>query len=134
MLAFRALTSDDGELLWAAVKCYVRDRSTLNRSMTEAREHAEQGFEQITKMFCNSIVKHCHDWIDSFIKTDAAEDLTQCGTLAGVIKHLSLLKEAANTASPPCSTAEPMEICPRSRSMHAAASAPPSPRTLRKRH
>jgi hypothetical protein len=116
------------ELLWAAVKRYVRDRSTHNRSMTEAREHAEQGFEQITKMFCNSIVKHCHDWIDRFLTTDDAEDLQQCGTLAGVIKHLELLKiaeEASNVTSP-------TQIQPPPPAAAAASSSPA--RTLRKRH
>ena len=63
------------ELLWAQVKRYVAERSTHNRSMTEAREQTEQGFEQVTKLFCNSIVKHCHDWIDSFLATEAAGDL-----------------------------------------------------------
>jgi hypothetical protein len=57
------------------------------RSLTEARQQTEDGFEAVTEMFCNSIVKHCHDWIDHFLQTDAAEGLLQCGTLAGVIKH-----------------------------------------------
>jgi transposase len=118
------------ELLWAAVKRYVRDRSTHNRSMTEAREHTEQGFEQITKMFCNQIVKHCHDWIDRFLTTDDAEDLQQCGTLAGVSKHLSLLK-AASKEEATITTAQPISIQP-----PAAASVPiaSSARTLRRRH
>jgi len=116
------------ELLWAKVKRYVAARSTHNRSLTAAREQTEQGFEQITKMFCNSIVKHCHDWIDQFLLTDAAEDLQQCGTLAGVIKFLPLLK----AASTPTTTAPPMQICP-PLSPPAAAVALPS-RTLRQRH
>jgi hypothetical protein len=120
------------ELLWAKVKRYVAERSTHNRSPTEAREQTEQGFEQITKLFCNSIVKHCHDWIDAFLKTEAAEDLQQCGTLAGVIKHLPLLKAAGGTASTPMATAQPMEIC--APPAAAAASAPSRARTLRKRH
>jgi hypothetical protein len=76
------------ELLWAKVKRYVADRSLLGRSITEARQQTEEGFEQITKMFCNSIIKHCHDWIDAFLKTESAEDLQQCGSLAGVINPL----------------------------------------------
>jgi len=83
------------ELLWAQVKRYVAARSTHGRSLTEARQQTEEGFEAVTKMFCNSIVRHCHDWIDQFLQTDAAEDLLQCGTLAGVIKHLPLLKAAS---------------------------------------
>ena len=119
------------ELLWAAVKRYVRDRSTLNRSTTEAREHAEQGFEQITKMFCNQIVKHCHDWIDRFLATDEAEDLQQCGTLAGVIKHLSLLK-AASTEGEAIMKTQPISIQPPPAA--AAVSIVTSARTLRRRH
>ena len=116
------------ELLWAQVKRYVADRSTLNRSMTETREQTEQGFEQISKMFCNSIVRHCHDWMDAFIASEAAEDLQQCGSLAGVIKHLSLLQIANETATTSSSDAVPMQIIP------SEPSPPPSTRILRKRH
>jgi hypothetical protein len=114
------------ELLWAKVKRYVAQRSTHNRSMTEARTQTEEGFEQVTKMFCNSIVKHCHDWIDAFLLTEAAEDLQQCNTLAGVVKALPLLKA---TSAP---TAQPMDICPPA-APAATVTAPPA-RTLRKRH
>jgi hypothetical protein len=117
------------ELLWAKIKRYVADRSTHNRSMTEAREQTEQAFEQISKMFCNSIVKHCHDWIDSWLETEAAQDLQQCRTLAGVIKHLSLIKIANAEPSPPASSSVLLVPAPAS----AAPTAPPS-RTLRRRH
>ena len=116
------------ELLWAKVKRYVADRSTLNRSITETRQQTEEGFEQITKMFCNNIVKHCHDWIDGFLKTDAAEDLQQCGTLGGVIKYLPLLK--ATSTSPNINP--PMQILP-SPAVPAGILTSPT-RTLRKRH
>jgi hypothetical protein len=119
------------ELLWAAVKRYVANHSTLGRSMTLAREHTEEGFETITKMFCNSIIKHCHDWIDSFLQTEAADDLQQCGTLAGVMKHLSLL-QAASTVAPEIPPAPPIHI-PAPLAPAAAASAAPL-RNLRKRH
>jgi len=82
------------ELLWAKIKRYVADRSMHKRSMTEARKQTEEAFEQVSKMFCNSVVKHCHDWIDRFVGTESAEDLQQCHNLAGVIKNLSLLKAA----------------------------------------
>jgi hypothetical protein len=119
------------ELLWAQIKRYVADRSTHNRSMTETREQTEGAFEQITKMLCNSIVRHCHDWIDQFIASEAAEDLQQCGTLAGVIKYLPLLK----AASAPPSTAQPMESSPPwPPAAASAASAAPPARTLRRRH
>ena len=123
------------ELLWAQVKRHVAERSTHNRSMTEAREQTEQGFEQVTKLFCNSIVKHCHDWIDGFLATEAAGDLQQCGTLAGVIKHLSLLKAASDSvsnSSRSSNTPQAMQIC-----VHLpapASSTAPSARNLRRRH
>jgi transposase len=116
------------ELLWAQVKRYVAAHSTHGRSLTEARGQTEEGFEVVTKMFCNSIVKHCHDWIDQFLQTDAAEDLLQCGSLAGVIKYLPLLK----AASAPITAAAPMQIDPPP-PVPAAVIAPPA-RTLRKRH
>ena len=123
------------ELLWAQVKRYVAERSTHNRSMTEAREQTEQGFEQVTKLFCNSIVKHCHDWIDGFLATEAAGDLQQCGTLAGLIQHLSLLKAASDSissSSRSSNTPQPMQICA---PLPAPASfIAPSVRNLRRRH
>lgn len=115
------------ELLWAAVKRYVAARSTHGRSLTEAREQTEEGFEDITKMFCNNIVKHCHDWIDQFLQMDAAEDLLQCGTLAGVIKHLPLLRAASTSTA----AAAPMQIDPPPPALAAAIA--PHARTLRKR-
>ena len=119
------------ELLWAKIKRYVADRSTHNRSVTEAREQTEEAFEQITKMFCNGIIKHCHDWIDAFIKTDAAEDLTQCGTLAGVIKSLPLLKLASSTAQS-TNTAHLTPIQPIASATFVPSVSPA--RTLRERH
>jgi transposase len=120
------------ELLWAAVKRYVADRCTHNRSMTETREQTEEAFEQITKMLCNSIVRHCHDWIDQFIASEAAEDLQQCGTLAGVIKHLSLLNATSEQIPPGESDALHTKISPRP--PPAAASVPATARSLRCRH
>jgi hypothetical protein len=119
------------ELLWAKVKRYVADRSTHNRSVTQARSQTEDGFREITKMFCNSIVKHCHDWIDSFLRTDDAGDLQQCGTLAGVIKHLSLLKLAGDDAIQKENT--PPKIPPPMPAAAAASCASPR-RPLRARH
>ena len=83
-------------------------------------------------MFCNSIVKHCHDWIDSFIPTEAAEDLQQCGTLAGVIKSLPLLKLASDLRS---STANqtPAALSRILLPLPLPSVASPA-RTLRKRH
>ena len=89
-------------------------------------------FEQITKMLCNSIVRHCQDWIDQFIASEAAEDLQQCGTLAGVIKHLSLLNATSEQIPPSESDALHTKIPPRPTS--AAASVPAIARSLRCRH
>lgn len=119
------------ELLWAKVKRYVADRSTHNRSKTEAREQTEEAFEQVTKLFCNSIIKHCHDWIDSFLRTDAAEDLKQCGTLAGVIKSLPLLQLAGSTQQQ-SNTTPAAPIQPPSATSAAPVASPA--RTLRNRH
>jgi len=120
------------ELLWARVKRYVAARSTHNRSLTEARAQTEHSFEQVTKLFCNSVVKHCHDWIDAFLTTDAADDLQQCGTLAGVIKHLPLLKAVSAPACSPATAAQAQQIC---RSPPAAPASAASPaRALRRHH
>jgi hypothetical protein len=119
------------ELLWAKVKRYVADRSTHNRSMTEAREQTEQAFEQVTWVFCNEVIKHCHCWIDAFLKTDEAEDLQQCGTLAGVIKHLSLLHASSEQIPPDESTALHSKIHPPPPSPAPSPAAPA--RNLRRR-
>ena len=99
------------EFLWAKIKRYVADRSIHKRSMTEARAQTEEAFEQVTKMFCNSVVRHCHNWIDQFLCTDTAEDFHQCGCLAGVMKHLQLLK-LAETTQQHSTTASPAPIQP----------------------
>ena len=119
------------ELLWAAVKRYVADRSIHNRSITEARQQTEEGFEKITSMFCNNVVKHCHDWIDGFLQTAEAEDLQQCGTLAGV-KHLPLLKLANQQAPPGARTVRETEIPPAFPASAASAAFPA--RSLLRRH
>jgi len=119
------------ELLWAKVKRYVADRSTLNRSINEARQQTEEGFEQITKMFCNSIVKHCHNWIDNFIQTESAEELQQCGSLAGVIKYLPLLKASSTTTN----NTQPVQFhSPLAASVDPTAPPTSKANTLRKRH
>jgi hypothetical protein len=141
------------ELLWAKVKRYVADRSSHNRSKTEAHEQTEEAFQQVlsglkvvltntlltncttqqqvTKTFCHSVMKHCHDWIDSFLRTDAAEDLQQCSTLAGVIKSFPLLKLAGFTQQQSNTTpAAPIQLP----SAPPAAPVAPPIRTLRKRH
>lgn len=105
------------ELLWAQVKRYVADHAVHNRSMDLARQQTEEAFERVTKMFCNRIVKHCHDWIDGFIKTEEAEDLQQCQNLAAVIKSLPFLKAASDA---PSSAAKPAAV-----SIPAAAQAVP---------
>jgi hypothetical protein len=115
------------ELLWAKIKRYVADRATHNRSMTETREQTEEAFEKVSKMFCNSIVKHCHDWIDYFLSTDDAQDFQQCGTLAGVIKSLPLLQ----AASEPSNTAHLIKICPPPSSV--SSTMPAAARSLRRR-
>lgn len=122
------------ELLWAEVKRQVATQSTLNRSMIETRQQTEDVFETINHIFCTSIIKHCHDWIDTWLKTDDAEDLKQCRTLAGVIRYLPLLKlatkEQPNHMSTSAADQQTMDI----------SSPPPPPiptpsaRTLRKRH
>jgi len=123
------------ELLWAEVKRYVADRCYHKRSPAEARAQTEEGFAQVTYGFIVNIIKHCHDWIDGFLATEEAGDLRQCGTLAGVIKWLPLLKAAGDskpTLPDTSSTAQPMDISP---PPPAPASAPAgSSRTLRTRH
>lgn len=124
------------ELLWAEIKRQVANQSTINRSMIETRQQTEDVFESINHIFCTSIIKHCHDWIDAWIKTDDAEDLKQCGTLAGVIRSLPLLKLA--TQEQPKHMSTPAD----EQSMDISSPPPPPPpptsippiRTLRKRH
>jgi hypothetical protein len=114
-------------------KRYVAERCYHKRSPEEARAQTEEGFAQVTYGFILNIIKHCHDWIDGFLATEEAGDLRQCGTLAGVIKWLPLLKAAGDsrptlTGAP---TTQPMDISP---PPPTPASAPAAcSRTLRKR-
>jgi hypothetical protein len=119
------------ELLWSKVKRFVADRATHNRSITETRQQTEEAFEAITCSFCINIIKHTHDWMDDFIQNGDSTDLQQCGSLAGVIKHLPLLKLANAKPQTDHSGVAPMEI-----DTPAPAAAPPAPsnaRSLRQR-
>jgi len=123
------------ELLWAAIKRQVASHSSANRSITETRSQTEDAFEQITKPFCNNLVKHCHDWIDAFLQTDGAEDLAQCRTLAGVMESIHLLKAANAAPYPHASHALPDQLSPiQSFPAAAAASAPSTRRSMHLRH
>ena len=94
------------ELLWARIKRHAADCAHLGRSVDECREDTEDAFEAITSMFCNSIITHCHDWIDKFLQSEEAEDLRQCGSLRGVIRNAHLLRLAADRSQ----VSQPMEI------------------------
>jgi len=120
------------ELLWAEVKRYVADRCYHKRSPAEARAQTEEGFARVTYGFILSIIKHCHDWIDSFLATEEAGDLQQCGTLAGVIKWLPFLRAAGDSKPATADAPQPMDISPPPPSPPSAPAA--STRTLRKRH
>lgn len=89
------------EKLWALVKSQVARRATLHRSITDTRVQAEEAFEYVTPEQFNNIVRHCHDWVDSWLSTAEAGDLQQCGTLAGVVKALPLLNLARDNPSTP---------------------------------
>ena len=123
------------ELLWAQVKQQVASKATHNRSIVAAREQVEEAFESFSKLDFNNMVKHTHDWIDEFLQTDAAEDLAQCGTLAGVMKHLPLLKIAnepiTDVPIPPSASAA--AAASSSSSSVPASSSSASARTLRRR-
>lgn len=118
------------ELLWGKVKKDVAARSSLNRSITETRKQAEEAFVKIKFQFCNDVVRHCHDWINRWLQTDAAQDLRQCGTLAGVIQSLPFLKVAFQQ-TPAMTPAAQSSIPPPASS--PAASAAASARVLRRR-
>jgi len=120
------------ELLWAEVKRYVADCCYHKRSPAEARAQTEDGFAQVTYGFILHIIKHCHDWIDGFLASEEAGDLRQCGTLAGVVKWLPLLKVAGDSKPAVTDAAQPMDISPSPPLPASAAAA--SARALRKRH
>ncbi len=108
------------------------ERCYHKRSPAEARAQTEAGFEQVTYGFILNIIKHCHDWIDSFLASEEAGDLQQCGTLAGVIKWLPFLKAASDSKPAAADAPQPMNISP-SPPLPACAPAASS-RTLRTRH
>ena len=114
------------ELLWAYVKNRVARKSRHGRSLTECRQQAEDAFESVTPMLCAKLIAHTHSWMDAFLQSDAAEDLAQCGSLAGVIQHLPLLQAkpappsiiptVAAHAAPTAAVAAASSSCDRSRS------------------
>lgn len=123
------------ELLWAKVKREVAKQSTHNRSIDDARQQTEEAFERINSCFCNSIVAHCHDCIDTFIKSEDSADLQQCKTLSGVIKSIELFKIKDESTPPENNGRMKMEIDPPAAAAPApAASAARTTRKLRRRH
>jgi transposase len=119
------------ELLWARVKHSVASQATLNRSIAAVREQVEAAFEAVTKLDCNNLVKHCHDWIDDWLQSDDAGDLQQCRTLGGVIQHLDLLKVVQESHTPQ-SHGKPAAVSAAVAAPVASASS--STRPLRVRH
>jgi hypothetical protein len=120
------------ELLWSKVKRLVADQATHNRSITQTREQTEEAFETVTSSFCINIIKHTHDWMDDFIQNGDSHDLRQCGSLAGIIQHLSLLKLANAKAPATHSTAATMDMDPPKPTVAAPDSS--NARSLRRRH
>src|SRR4051794_34800974 len=99
--------------------------------MTTTREQTEDAFKSVTPMLCSDLVKHCHDWIDGWIKTEAAGDLQQCGTLATVPNNHELPRLSTHSPTPPVEGPVSMEIAPPA--APAAAPASPSHYQFRKR-
>jgi len=120
------------EKLWAFIKQLVAARATADRSITECRDQVEEAFESVTKMQCNDLVKHCHGVIDQWMQTEAAGNLHQCGTLAGVVKYFPIIKLSDQTTTPQADSVVLMDIdTPQSA---AAVPAPSTGRCLRTRH
>ena len=124
------------------VKGAVAHRATTGRSVTETRSQTEEELRKVTKMQCSNMVKHCHDWIDDWLKREEANDLRQCGTLAGVVKHVHLLRIAnAESKSSSSSSSIPSPHHPPSSAHHDSVvpmdidhSSSSSSRSLRIRH
>ena len=130
------------EKLWALVKGRVAAQATVDRTMFQTREQCEDAFEAVTPLQCNSLVRHVHDWIDEFIRSDDDLEFRQFGSLGSVVHNLKLFQLTTATQPPasavpqstPSASSVPvrMEISPEP--APSAAAAATACRVLRRRH
>lgn len=69
------------ELIWAHVKQLVASQYSLNRTIEVTRRQTDDAFDTVTPEIIQKRIKHCHDWIDDFMKTDDAGSLKSFSTL-----------------------------------------------------
>ncbi len=74
------------ELIWAYVKGLVASQYTLHRSIETTRQQTDDAFDTITAAMIQKRIKHCHAWIDAFMKTEEAGSLQAYGSLDALIQ------------------------------------------------
>lgn len=74
------------ELLWGTVKRQVAEKAVINRTIQQTKQQVEEAFQAVDEVACNSLIQHCHKWIDTFIQSDEAGSLKQYGSLQKLIE------------------------------------------------
>ena len=73
------------ELIWSQVKGEVARKYKYKRSIEITREQTDDAFDNITKEKIENTIKHCHDYIDDFIKSEDAGWLRSFGSFDAFI-------------------------------------------------
>ena len=87
MLLYTPLYTPEVQLIekvWAIAKNYIARRFTLNRSAKQLKSDTfdafygkeEEKWEGIDFKLCKSVIKHCHDYCDNFIRQNTADTNT----------------------------------------------------------
>ena len=70
------------ELIWAFTKALVARQSHRSRTTDEAAAQTRKAMDKVTAALCQSVIDHCHKWIDAFIRSDDAGSLSAFKDLA----------------------------------------------------
>jgi hypothetical protein len=77
------------ELIWAFTKALVARQSYRTRTLEEATIQTRQAMDEVSAYLCKQVIRHCHDWIHSFMKSEEGGSLRR-------YLDLSLLMYAIN--------------------------------------
>jgi transposase len=77
------------ELIWAHTKSLVARQSHRTRTAQEAAVQTREAMEQVDAEYCQKVIRHCHDWIEGFMKSDDGHSLQTYASLQALIDSKS---------------------------------------------
>jgi transposase len=74
------------ELIWAFTKALVARQSHRSRTVDQAAAQTRSAMDKVTAELCQSVIDHCHAWINQFIRSDDADSLSEFKDLAALMQ------------------------------------------------